>query len=90
MFIVYLLLVLMGLVVANFVVTYTLYSAVDRDMREEIMRLKISISDNSANRIALYEELRSKIYDIETRCKSFIGKGKKRRTPEAKDEGKNN
>lgn len=88
MFIIYLLLVVMGLIIANFVVTYTLYSAVDRDMRDKLDKERMSRSDMRVN---LYEELhqlKGRLETVEARCKHIVGKGKKKRVPEVKDENK--
>jgi len=88
MFIIYLLLVLMGLIIANFVVTYALYSAIDRDMREQIDRLKHRLSDSNARMISLYEDIKSEFGSLEARCKKFVGRSKKSRAPEVKSEAK--
>jgi len=81
MFLVYLLLVIMGLVITNFIVTYLLYSSLEGEMNKEIDRLKVMMSDISAINISRYETLKSDLYSLETRCKKVVGRGKKKQTP---------
>ena len=88
MFIIYLLLVIMGLIIANFVITYTLYSAVDRDMREQVDKIRLRAVDSSVRIRNCYEGMQKQLDNLEARCKSVVGKGKKRRAPEVKDEGR--
>jgi len=88
MFIIYMLLVLMGLIIANFVFTYAINSATENNAHDRIHNLATKIGDIRSRLYDETETLRKRIDDLEARCKKFVGKGKKNRAPEVKSESK--